>query len=140
MGLGLENFLRRFLRLTMSSFYEKLVQEIDTEITLRNSEVITRSIIQVKPICPKCKYPQNAELFNDLLDEYTRLRKIYYKNNYTFTNSDYWTKLTFLRQELKHIWPCADCITLFNPTDRRKHQPKNNPKNINKNFLEIFAD
>lgn len=45
---------------------------VESELLSRNAEVVARAINRRKLLCPKCHYPENATLYNMLVDQHRK--------------------------------------------------------------------
>lgn len=123
---------------------DEILDEVARATELNNGNIIARACASVGVSCPKCSYPTNAQLFDTLLYEYSRMRinTHHYKQRIRYWSEkeiasqfDYYTmamqssmKYKLLRLKLQDIWPCDDCTQLYNPTGRVKLVTRNKPQ------------
>lgn len=111
----------------MNSINE-ILDEVAAATSLNNGEIVVRAIENMGITCLKCNYPNNARMFIELLYEYTRFKITAYrfnKRSFESYESNLFNETTSL---IKRIWPCEDCMKLFNPTGRIKLGPKIYPQ------------
>ena len=143
------------------------LEAVDQRLAFRNGEIIGAAFRNASISCYRCSYPENAEDFSFWLSYHvtekielhraTKRRDTHH--NYCLISDrqggwrrDPCAKCNEYSQEvykwehssksshddLKNIWPCSDCIELYNPTARINHSLRNQPEL--KGFLDVRFD
>jgi hypothetical protein len=95
----------------------ELIREAEAEAARKNSRAIA---LALRRSC--CGYRLDPAKFREVLAEYVASKRIswrYWKKNSARVSSSFIRTWTWEeRQKVKALWPCPDCVRLFNPTGR----------------------